>query len=269
MERDLTRNQFQFKDGDFVIVELVAWNGAGGNTRVNSTGVIIDLTPPSLTRIVDGNSTMNDLQYQLSNSSLAVSWLVNDMESAIEGILGNVYQLSEGRRIKIYPSVGDRGEVIPNDHTTWVVEGLSLISGYRYACSVTFINGAGLEVTHETDGVIVDATPPTVMSVRVLSDSYVDASNTLDAITIVTDPNQTESRWLAFDAESGILEYLVGVVDSNGTLVTAGYSVFDGGVIGGLILTPNLPLGELYRIAIRATNNAGMQSELTFSDPYR
>ena len=46
MEYEITRNLFQFQDGDFVFVEVLGVNGAGVSVGANSSGVTIDFTPP-------------------------------------------------------------------------------------------------------------------------------------------------------------------------------------------------------------------------------
>lgn len=244
-------NQLQLRNGDVIFVEVVGVNGAGGHVGVNSSTVTIDLTPPELTTIVDGGDLMEDIQYQPSNASLMVSWEVSDTESGIYRILGNIFEVREGRRIRIYPDGGE-GEVVPVDPTLWNVDGLELNSGSRYIPSLTFTNGAGLVITHESNGVIVDSTPPTVLFVSVSRAT----------------PNQTEARWHAIDAESGINYYQVGVVDENGTLVTQGYTTFEGTASGGTVETPNLPTGMLFWISLFAVNRAGIRSEEVMSSQY-
>lgn len=269
-EDRLTRNRFQFGDGDYVFVEVVGVNGAGGFVSVNSSGVIIDLSPAQLVAVVDGNDLLSDLQYQPFNDTLSVTWIASDAESGIEHIFGSVYELREGRRSRVYPEIGRYGVMIPVNQTSWTVSGLDLNSGARYVTSLTFVNGAGLEIMHETNGVIVDPTPPTIVSVSVLSDSYLDTDDMGEMVVMVADPNQTEARWLALDSESGIQHYMVGVADANGTLISSGYTTFAGTVTGGLIQTAGLLApNTLYRVAVVAVNNAGGLSETAFSEPYR
>ena len=249
-----------------MFVGVVGVNGAGGRVSANTTGFTIDLTPPELTAIVDGSDLSNDLQYQSENDSLAVTWSASDAESGISRILGNVYEVREGRRLKVYPADDSDGIEIPADQVTWNVDSLELNSGSRYIPSLTFVNGAGLEVTHESNGVVVDLTPPIVISLSVASDTYLNAD---DAVTMVANPNQTEVRWLATDAESGIEHYLVGVVDENGTFVSE-YMTFEGSVTVGLVLTPSsLPTDTLFRVALVAVNQAGVWSRQILSEPYR
>lgn len=269
MEEGVTINQLHLENGDFVQVEVTGVNGAGGGTSATSSGVTIDLSPPELTAIVDGSNLHDDLQYQAVNDTLSVSWAVRDAESEIERILTSVYEVREGRRLKIYPDDESDGEMIPVSEMSWVFSGLELNSGSRYITSLTFFNGAGLEILHMTDGVIVDSTPPTVASVSVLSDSYLDTGDTGEMVVMVADPNQTEVRWVGLDYESGIQSYLVGVVDENGTLVGPGYTRFDGTVSGGVIQVADLTPDDLYRVAVIAMNHAGTSSEPAYSELYR
>ena len=269
-EREFSHNQFQFEDGDNVSVRVEAVNGAGATAMVVSNGVIIDRSPPQVSGIVDGNSLLDDLEFQSSNETLSATWNVTDTESGIHRILGSIFELREGRRTRIYPAASqEEGEAIPPNVTRWQVGDLDLESGARYFVALTFFNRAGLRIFHETNGVTVDLTPPIVTSVSVLSDSYLDTID-IDTVTMVADPNQTETRWIASDRESGISQYLVGVVDENATLVTPDYTSFEGSVTGGLIRNLNLTSRmTTYRVAVIALNNAGGRSEPTYSEPFR
>lgn len=267
MEYSLEINRFQFEDGDEIVVGVVAFNGAGDSVGVNSTGVTIDLSPPEVTALVDGSDVARDWQYQVSNDTLIASWSVMDEESGVDRISGRIYEIREGRRTRIYPLRNDY-ERIPSNQSTWRVEGLELVTGSRYIVSLSFANGADLEVMHESNGVIVDTTPPSVVSVRVLSDSYTDTTDTTDTTVIVANPNQTELRWSAMDPESGISHYLVGVVAGNGTLTDA-YEEFDGSTLGGILQILPLTPGVTFRAAVVAVNQAGEESERVYSDPFR
>lgn len=278
MEREWTRNSFQFRDGDLISVTVEGVNGAGGSGMVSLPMVMVDLTPPVLTNIVDGRDLI-DLDYQDSGSSLAASWSVQDLQSGIISIGASIYEVREGRKVRFHPALQANFVSIPTNQNTWVVDGLRLTSGARYVISLMFTNGAGLEATYETNGVLVDSTPPTVASVLVLSDVYLDTADTGDAVSVVTDsvtmvanPNLTEARWSAFDTESGLLHFLVGVVDAvnNNTLVSSEYTVFEGTAIGGIVqISSELSPEGVYRVVVIAVNRAGTESEDTFSAPFR
>ena len=265
-------NWFSFTNGDRIFVKIDAFNGAGLATTVNSSGITIDLTPPELVYIVDGPDPSVDLQYQTSSTSVRTSWQVRDNQSGITHIEGAIFEFREGRRVRIYPDsffTDAVTESISRTASSWEVNGLQLVSGSKYITMVTFTNGAGLTVQYESNGVIVDTTPPIVQSVLVLTDTYTD---TADTNVVIANPDLVESRWIAFDPETGIREYLVGVVNENSTFVTPGgqdyisFGTATGGLIENLALVPE---SGLYRVVVVAVNAAGTRSEPVYSEPFR
>ena len=265
---EVVLSRFAFSNADNISVQLEAVNQAGMSTIVTSAGYIIDLTPTELTFIVDGADSSSDLEYQADAKILSVSWDARDGESGISQIEGAVYELREGRRVRVYPdplSSDATAEIIPETSTSWQVN-TSLVSGLKYITAVTFTNGAGLRSQYESNGVIVDTTPPLVESVSVLSDTYADIDSG-SMVTVIANPSLLEIRWIAVDPETSILEHLVAVVNNNLTLVTP-YVSF-GTVTGGLIENLNLPPGGEYMVTLVAVNLAGLQSDPAFSEPFR
>lgn len=263
---------FSLNNGANVRIMLTVVNGAGSSRHL-SVEYIIDLTPPELEYIVDGLNRSQDLDYQSDPNTISAMWSVNDSQSSIARIEVSVFELREGRRSLVYPNQSLTDEisvVIPNDSVTWHSDSLSLKSGSRYSVSIRFINGAGLKVEYETNGVILDTTPPIAHSVTVLGDtpgSY-EAS---DSATVIGNPNLIEVYWSASDLESGVQEYIVGVVDENSTFVTMmgeNYISF-GSATGGILENMNLVSGNEYRIVVVAKNFAGLLSDPTFSDLFR
>ena len=268
----MTWNSFSFANGDYIFVQIDAFNGAGLVTAVNSSGIIIDLTPPQLVYIVDGSDPSNDLQYQISSTSLSTRWEVRDDQSGISQIEGAIFEVREGRKMRVIPNpfFDDATTVTrPSGASSWPVNDLRLTSGSKYVAAISFTNGAGLRVQYESNGVIVDTTPPIVQRVSVLTDSYTDAVSTN---LVLANPNQIEARWIAFDPETGIREYLVGVVDENSTFVTPGgqdyisFGTSTGGLIENLALAPG---SGPYRVAVVGVNFAGARSAPFYSEPFR
>ena len=271
-QRAMVWNLFSFTNGDRIFVQIDAFNGAGLATTVNSSGITIDLTPPELVYIVDGPDPALDLQYQTSSTSIRTSWQVRDNQSGISHIEGAIFEFREGRRVRIYPDpffTDAVTESIPHTTSFWEMNGLQLVSGSKYVTMLNFTNGAGLTVQYESNGVIVDTTPPIVQSVLVLTDTYTD---TVDMNVVIANPSLVESRWIAVDPETGITEYLVGVVNENSTFVTPGgqdyisYGTATGGLIGNLALVPE---SGFYRVVVVAVNAAGTRSEPVYSEPFR
>ncbi len=266
-----TRNHFTFSDGDNVFVQLEAANGAGLLTTVNSSGVIIDLSAPQLQSLVDGLDLSADLDYQSTSNTLSVAWQASDDQSGISQIEGAVFELREGRRVRVHPDPFFTDATTEPITTTnvWVVPDISLQSGRKYIVAVTFTNGAGLRAQYETNGIVIDTTQPIVDLVSVQGDTYIDPDVTgAQSVDIIANPDQVDARWMATDPESGVLEYLVGIVDENSTLVISEYINF-GRATGGRLENLGLNPGQEYRVAVVAVNRAGVMSEPTLSVRFR
>lgn len=263
--------QFSFTNGDQIFVEVVASNGAGLTGTATSNGYTIDLTPPQVSNIVDGTDLNRDIDYQSSNATYSVSWDVTDDESGIAQIEGAVFQIREGRRMKVYPTSPLEPYItIPISQSAWSIgDELSLEVGARYIASIAFTNGAGLRVVYETNGVIVDPTPPTIQTVSVSTDTYVGDEDSENMVVVLADPDFIEAQWAAFDPESGISGYHVGIVDDNGTLVLdyIRFEKTDGGVLRDARST--LDSESVYRVAVIAINLAGQESRPAYSNKFR
>ena len=272
----ISLSQFSFSNGDQISVTVEARNGAGLTSTVTSNGYVIDLTPPQVSYIIDGQGSsgaQDDLEYQASNTTYDVSWEVRDEESGLTRIEGVIFEVRQGRRMKVYPSSPLQPTTVstpPSPQSTWSIDSseLSLDTGVRYIASLTFTNGAGLRMVYETNGVIVDPTPPSIQSVFVSTSTYVEEQRA-DMITVVADPDSIQVQWMASDPESGISGYRVGIIDSNDSLVVE-YVRFGntyGGAIEGAssMLSPN----ETYRVALIAVNLAGEESMPIYSNQFR
>ena len=269
----ISLSQFSFTNGDQISVTVEARNGAGLTSTVISDGYTIDLTPPQVSYIIDGrgSASSDDLEYQTSNSTYDVSWDVRDEESGITQIEGAIFELREGRRMKVYPSspLWPVVSIPPSPQSVWSISNeVTLDMGVRYIASLTFTNGAGIRAVYETNGVIVDPTPPVVQRVSVSTSTYIGEEGP-DMITLIADPDSIKAWWVAVDPESGISDYRVGIIDSNDTLVVdyVRFENTNGGVIegAGSMLNSN----ETYRIALIAVNLAGDESMPAYSNQFR
>ena len=266
----ISLTQFSFTNGDQIFVEVEASNGAGLTRTVTSNGYTIDLTPPQVTNIVDGTDLNGDVNYQSSNSTYNVSWEARDDESGITRIEGAVFEIREGRRMKVYPSspLQPFVSILPTQSMWSIIDDLSLEVGARYIATIAFTNGAGIRVMYESNGVIVDPTPPAIQSVSVVTDTYIGDGES-EMVTVLANPDFIEAQWVAFDPESGISGYRVGIIDDNDTLVLD-YINFDntrGGVLEGA--RSNLNSDRVYRVAVIAINLAGQESMPTYSNRFR
>ena len=264
-------NYFSFSNGDLIFVQIESTNGAGLTVAQNSSGYTIDLIPPELLFIIDGINPSSDESFQSSFESYSVSWSVSDVQSGISRIEGAIFELQDSHRVRIYPNpilTDSPTDVITVSASSWSVNNLQLESGSRYIAALTFTNGAGLRSMFETNGVIVDLTPPVIELVSIMSDIYID-SNTIDTTDVISNPSQINVRWSGLDPESGIAEYRIAVVDENLVLITP-YVIFEGSLTGGLIENVSLPPGNaLYSIVVVAVNMIGMQSDPVYSRHFR
>jgi len=267
------RATFQFSQGDTVLVEVRGFNGAGGSAVVRSLTVMVDLTPPLVSAVVDGPSLSEDLAFQSVSDSLSVSWRVQEDLSSVMSITAMIYQDRAGQRTRYFPVLLADVVVLPTNQDTATITGLQLASGARYRVVLTFTNEAGLAAMYETDGVVVDLTPPTLQAVRVMASNYMDIGSNADSmatdlVTVVTNPNRTEVRWTGSDPESGISSYFVGVVNMNDSQVLAMEEEFSGASVGGRLELPLLNEG-VHRVYVMAVNHAQLRSPPTFSSPFR
>ena len=260
-------SQLSLQNGVTVLLTVQAMNGAGLVTTATSNNLIVDITPPQLTYLVDGSNPPQDLDYFNSTDNLTSSWSVSDPQSGISSVQTAVYQLQGGLRIRVLPNplaVNTSSTfLLAPGSTGWTARVLQLVSGTRYVTTVISTNGAGLKAEYSTNGVLVDLTPPTMQYVTVLPSTYTDSASQL---VTVANPTEVEGRWLGNDAESLLLQYMVGIVNTNGTLVQGAVSFGGetGGVVSGLSLVP----GGLYKMVVTAVDPAGHISVPVFSDTF-
>lgn len=264
----VTWTHFSFANGDSVSVAVRAENGAGLRRTVSSSTYVIDLTPAHVNYLVDGGDPDDDITHQSLRDQLTVTWNIEDEESGIKRIEITVLEVTEGRRVLVYPDESSMQYEINSTLTTHTIRNLSLNHGMKYITVLFVTNGAGVMSEYESSGVLVDTTPPLVPSVSV--DGEVAMNYETSGVEVVVPSRDRVSvRWLATDVESNIAEVLVGIVDENDTLVDPGTTSFGGLSSGGVVGNLNLAPGALYRVAVIAVNQAQLQSQITFSHPFR
>ena len=270
---ELTWTHFSFANGDSITVHVRASNGAGRTmlTAVSSVPYTIDLSPPHVSYLIDGSDVSHDLDYQSLSDQLTMSWDAEDAESAIVRVEITILEQFEGRRTLVYPDplVPVPSEEINATLGTYTLHDLSLDHGVRYITVITFTNGAGLISQYETNGIVVDTSPPLVASVLVEAAAAATDQGTGSGVVVVPSTEQVSVWWMARDTESDIAEILVGIVDENDTFVVPEMTSFPGHSSGGVLRNLNLDPGALYRVAVIAVNNAQTKSETTFSQTFR
>ncbi len=235
----VTRAGLNLQDGVTYYFSVRATNAAGLVSSVGtSDGIKLDRTPPSTPVVTDDGS------YSTSSSSLHATWSSSDPES---GIAFYEYAIGSGQ------GQTDVKGWTQTNATSVTATGLSLTDGTTYYFSVRATSGAGqLSQVGFSDGVIVDSSPPTTPLIT-------------DDGQFTSSPNTLRAWWSSSDPHSAVVgyEYGIGTGGANPDLV--GWT----SVGSATTVTRNgLPLidGQTYYFYVRATNGAGLVSQVGKSD---
>ena len=263
--QEVTLDRFTFDTGYHVLVQLEVYNFAGLLTAVNTTGVTIDLSAPVLTRLNDvpTPSLGNDENYQNTNETYSLNWNASDPDSNIVRIEAALFEVSEGRKVLVYPNATTGYEVLPDSLLTptvhaWTVTNLNLTSGHTYVGALLLTNGAGLQLRAETNGILVDTNLPELQTVEVLG---IIGDPNEDTFSVTT-TDVIEGRWRATDRESNLIRYRAGVKDTNGLYITSGedelvdFGYSRGGILSGFTLV----MGTSYQLEVLAIDQSGQES---------
>ena len=228
---------FSLTSGTKYYVTVRASNGAGLQATATADGVTPDTSQPGINGSPrDGLAA--DITYQTSTTTISANWdgCFADPQSGIAGYEWAIY-ISGGANIQPYTSVGTA--------TSATNSSLSLTSGTTYIVNVRATNGAGLTRLAGSDGVTVDATPPTATGVP--NDGLgadVDVQSSTTALS---------ANWASVfaDAQSGVTayEWAIGTT-AGGTNVQnyTGVGTSTSATNGSL----SLSLGTTYYVTVRA-----------------
>ena len=207
-----------------------------------------DLTPPTVTGVPnDGLGADIDLQSSVTTISANWAGVFADAESGIAGYQWAIGTTVGGTNIQGYTSLGML--------TSATNSSLSLISGTEYFVTVRATNGSGLQSTATSDGVMVDATPPTATGVpndgTGADIDYQSSTTTLSA------------NWAGVfaDAQSGVAGYEWAIGTTAGGTNILGYASV--GTATSASGSFSLTSGTKYYVTVRATNGVGLQSTAT------
>lgn len=163
------KHSFSLHHNDYVYCSLKAVNKAGLSTSKSSDGYKVDLTPPTVVYLMD---TENGLKYQSNDSVLYIKWNFLDPDSGIKAYKLVVFQHVAGQRFPVWPTNTKYHSIAvkrADDTEIRKQIQMNLKNGAKYSTQVTAVNNALLSTIHESEGVIVDITPPDVMEVRINS----------------------------------------------------------------------------------------------------
>ena len=207
-------------------------------TLGTSDGIKTDFTPPQKLEVTDEGA------FSQANDKISFKLSTGDDLSGISEIIYCV-GTSKGEG-DVVPWIVGR----PKEEIT--ISGLSLKDGVHYYLSVRAKDAAGnISRTGVSDGIIVDASPPVILSVKDEGD-YTGKKDSL------------HFEWEAVDKESGISEYqyCLGTSPKKEDLIPFKST------LSNQIVQENLTLvnGRTYYLTLRAKNKAGAFSQEVSSD---
>ncbi|CAH1258773.1 Hypp2075 [Branchiostoma lanceolatum] len=259
--------------GQAVYVTIRAYNKAGLFVERSSNEVTVDDTPP-----VFGSRPSFDIQHgsiiaesQVWRTILSVTWEVSDPDSPIERQHLSVFSHHQTdldiEPVQIVGSVRD-----------YKFTNLSLHDENTYFVRVVTCNRARLCTSAETDGILIDSTPPTVGMFAVRTEHAAQLFRHQDGWMGYQQQNDTAPphvrlAWLGFsDIHTGIETYHVTIGSefsgrdlSSGEVIIPhqnGTSHEDEGVIqtATVDINRNLTAGEHVYISLWAVNKVGLES---------
>ncbi|KAK6192291.1 hypothetical protein SNE40_003784 [Patella caerulea] len=263
-------HNFHLKHGDIVRSKLRTTNGALGQVIQETDGYIVDLTPPRLIYLNDGNQQAEDIQYQYNETVIQANFKFIDDESGVDYYKYQVYQTEEGSKVQIFPEIVGTWELIKDGSADGIhVEDQQLISGVHYSVRVVAVNGASSVSTYDTNGFLIDQSPPTMQWVYVGIFSG-EEEDRVDGYVYQADTTGIKATWFAYDDVSGIQKYLVSVGTTPGggeILDWRSFGTERDGYISGIQLDVTKDNSPIYYVSVKAKDGAGLESDVYISTP--
>lgn len=204
-------NNFHNHHEDVIRASLRVTNGALNDVTLNTNGVLIDLTAPVVTYLMDGTVPGSDIEFQSDDTQISCTFEFFDDESGIAAYKFQVYEKRNGNRKRIWPKI-DEWEKYTNTSlkTSYQNTELQLMTGAIYSVRVGVSNKAGVTTIHETNGITLDLTKPVIkwLHVGVFHGESEDLHN---GHVYQADHDGIKISFLPVDLESGIVSISVRV----------------------------------------------------------
>ncbi|KAK3612537.1 hypothetical protein CHS0354_024514 [Potamilus streckersoni] len=263
---------FHLHHKDRVKSTVRAVNGALNPVERDTDGFIVDLTPPNLLYLGDGNNDKSDIEFQVNNSALSVNFKFVDDESGLDHYKIQVYELKEGSRHQIYPAHDGSWVELKNDTsiTSYTQTGLHLSAGAHYSLRVGAVNQAGFVAAYDTNGVIVDNTPPVIHWIHVGVMAGED-EDVVEGFVYQSDHTGIKISWFTSDHESGIEGAMIAVGTNKGESSILDWTYLEGDLRDYYIENLNLQTtnetekSPVYYVSIKTKNGAEQYSTVLTS----
>jgi len=225
----------------YLYVKVVDENNSSSDVTI-SDGVIVDITPPEVGVIMDGD--------YIATKTISLSWTpAREQESRLKEYYWRVS----------YP-IGQQNDWISAGTNTSI--SLTVSKDERYYFELKAVNILGLEsLTIKSDGVVVDCSPPSPLE-------FVNDGVSTDTDWINTSRYISANWPLAIDNESGIYGYWYSVGTARGISDIVGWQ-FTKDTSVTIVNPVNIQEGKQYYFNVYASNNAHLVSLATSSDGFR
>ncbi|XP_061177745.1 uncharacterized protein LOC133186528 [Saccostrea echinata] len=267
-EKIFEDHSFSLHHLDFVSVEIETKNGAELKIVKSSDGVLVDHTPPNVIMIRD---CLSGNGYQADDKNIFLRWKFEDQESDIKEYRVLINRLEAGQKLKIWPENMDYQifESSSKEAERYNIS-LSLASGYKYFAHITAINRADLSTTHESNGVVIDITPPTLIKVHI---GEIKEEEELDenGYILHDSPSSMTISWKARDFESNPEKIFVAIGTESNIQEELPWFTIDGEkasvLIENLNIVPTAKSNKTYIVSVKVKNRAGLVSKIVKSKP--
>ena len=234
----------------FAIIQCT--NKVGLKAFSFSDGIVYDNTPPNPVYVLVGD-------YSDTNRTVFVVFKFVDAECGIHAYKIKVWGTGTyNNSLDVYGSFSFSGNVIKSTLTL----SKELVSGKTYYVNVTAVNGVGLEATKQSDGFVVDTTPP------ICSKVWDGKGNDQGDIEYSPSSRRFAISWVCYDNESPIVlyqfsvknvqndEYIIPFYRPRTPINSSGSAIITG--IGRT--TPKFQEGRRYASGVELVNAGGLRT---------
>lgn len=239
-------------------VTVIAQNYGRAAASFESSGVLVDLTPPTISFVHEGDAVF-DKDVVGTSDRVLLAYVCIDLESGIDHY--------EARLLHVQRD----GRVVNETDFMWLATGatsgaafggLSLVHRENYAVRLRCVNGAGVYVEMNSDGFLCDLTPASAEK-AVVQQSIRDV-----VVNYQTDVMTINASWTGFyDVESYIVEYRYSIGTVSGgsnvvSMVSVGAATF--AIARGLHLVDGVTYYvTVYAIGVGGTIASSVSSGVT------
>ena len=242
----------EIRHGTPVHASVCAVNDEGLKSPVAPCGVLYAATQgPKISFVYDGSDQGVDVDYQSITLSLAINFEIKDKH---QKVLKIQWGISSRKTCTLNEKESD---IVPlnelGETTSAIGTALILKHGKTYFSRVVATNHIGLQSVMCSNGVLIDTTPPIAGLIQ-------DGKESSD-LDFLSSTRQVFAKFKDFtDAESPIIKYEWAIAGRDTGKTVASFTTIP--LSQRLLLRQNLALepGVEYKVQVRATNKAGLQT---------